>query len=112
MGKRGIGTEALCIDIKIDAFGQNAVATHFRGIGDTAKVAGGLVGNDVNDTSDGIRAIERRGCPVQHLDTLHASHIHSVQVDIAGDVAREFLTVYQDKDILIAQSVQTQETAH
>ena len=110
--ERGVGAEAMGVDIEIDRLGELAM-TRDTGIGgDTHQILRGLVGDDVDDTSDGIAAIERRGRPIEHLDALHARHVDAVEIDIVGNVARQFLPVDQDEDILVAQSVEAQEGAH
>ena len=60
---------------------------------------------EVNDTSNGITTIERRGCSIENLDTLHTSHIDAIQIDIIRNVSIQFLSVNQNQDILISQAV-------
>ena len=112
VGERGIGAESVLEDVEADGLRQLSVARHPGVAGHADELLRGLVCDDVDHTSDGIRSIERGGCTVEHLDTLHAGHVDTVQIDIIGDVAREFLAVDQDKDVLVAQSVQAQKGTH
>ena len=46
------------------------------------------------------------------LYTLHSCHIDTVEIDIVRDVTIEFLTVDQDQNIFVAQTVEAQEGSH
>ena len=110
--ERGVGAEALFVDVEIDRLRELSVSADACRVGDAANGAGRLVGDDVDDASDGIRAVERRGSAVEDFDALDARHVDAVEVHIVGDVARELLTVDEDEDVLVAEPVQPQEGAH
>ena len=69
--ERGVGTEAVLVDVEVDGFCQHAVPADVCCVGNTTDRTGGLVGDDVDDACDSIAAVERGGSPVEHLDTLH-----------------------------------------
>ena len=110
--KGGVGTEAVGVDVEVDRLGELALARHSGVAHHAHQLLCGLVGDDVDDAGDGIAAVERRGCSVEHLDALHACHVDAVEVNIVRDVARQFLSVHQNEDVLVAQSVEPQEGAH
>ena len=112
VGKGGIAAKAVLKDVERDTLCELSMTRHAGVAGDADELLGRLVGNDVDDAGNGIAAIERRGGTVEHLDTLHAAHVNAVQVYIIRDVARKLLSVDQDEDILVAQSVEPQEAAH
>ena len=87
VGKRSVRTETILVDIKIDAFCQNTVPADLCRVANTTYGTGGLISNDVDNTSDGIGTIKRRGCSVEYLDTLDPRHIDAVQIYIIRDVA-------------------------
>ena len=99
-------------DVKGDSFCELPFPRNTCVAGHVDKVLGGLVGDDVNDTCNGIASIEGRSRTVQHLDAFHTSHIDAVQIDVVGDVTRQFLPIDEDEDVLVAQSVQTEECTH
>ena len=110
--ERGIGAETVLVDVQGNVFGQLAMARYACVAGHTHQITCGLVGDDVDDTGNGVRTVERRGGTVEHLDALHTCHVDAVQVDIIGDVTRQFLTVDEYQDILVAQSIEPQEGTH
>ena len=112
MGEGGVTTEAVLVDVEVDRLGQLSFSRHPRIAGDADELLRRLVGDDVDHAGNGIRAIERRGGAVEHLNPLHPGHIDAVQVDVVGDVACQFLSVDEDQDILVAQSVQAEEGTH
>ena len=56
--ERGVRAKAVFVDIKADRLGQYAVAADFAVAGNADHILCGLVGNDVNNTRNGIAAIE------------------------------------------------------
>ena len=56
--KGGIRAEAFSIDIKIDTLGQYAMPTDFCRIGNAHQIVGRLVGNDVDNASNGITSVK------------------------------------------------------
>ena len=112
VGEGGVGSETMGEDIQCDSFCQLPFPRNTSVAGHTDKVLGGLVGDDVDDTCNGITSVKRRSRSIQHLNALHASHIDAVQIDIVGNVACQLLTIDEDENVLVAQSVQTQERTH
>ena len=112
VGVAGVGTETVGVDVEVDVLGELALATDAGVGGDAYELIGGLIRDDVDDTPDSIRAVERRGRTVEHLDALDAAHIDARQVDVTRDVAREFLAVDEDEQVFIAQSVHAEEGTH
>lgn len=107
-----IGTETAMEDVKVDTLRQYAVAADGGSVGCAAKRTCRLVSDDIDDTGDGVRTVERRGGTVKYLDAFDAAHVDAVQVDIVRDVARELLPIDKDEDVFVAKTVQTQESAH
>ena len=71
-----------------------------------------LVGDDVDHTADGVRAVERRSRPVEHLNALDARHVDLPKVDVAADVARQLAAVDEQEDVAVRQAVHRQVGAH
>ena len=72
----------------------------------------GLVGDDVDDTGDGVGAIEGGGGAVEDLDTFDTGHIDPREIDVVGDVAGELLAVDEDEDVFVAKAIETEEGSH
>ena len=68
----------------------------------------GVVGDDVDDASDGIRAVERRGGTAEDLDALDILQADAVPAVVAADA----LAVLEDDDVVIADAVEVHEGAH
>ena len=58
VSKRGIGAEAVFVDVEADGLCQYAMSTDMGVAGDADELLCGLVGDDIDDTCDGVRAIE------------------------------------------------------
>ena len=112
VGERGIGAEAVLKDVETDRLRELSVSGDSGIAGGADQLLCGLIGNDVDDTGDGVGAVERGGGTVEDLDTFDARHADARQVDVVRDVAREFLAVDEDEDVLVAQAVETQEGSH
>ena len=82
VGKRSVGAEAVFIDVEADGLCQYTMTTDMGIAGDADELLCGLVGNDIDDTCNGIGAIERRGGAIEDLDAFHSAHIDTVQVNI------------------------------
>ena len=72
----------------------------------------GLVGDDVDDTGDGVGAIEGGGGAVEDLDTFDSGHVDPREIDVVGDVAGELLAVDEDEDVFVAKAIETEEGSH
>ena len=112
VAKRGVRSEAVLIDVERDVLRELSVSGNSCIARSTHQILRGLIGDDIDHTSNGIASVERRGCSIEYLDTFYSCHIDAIQVDIIRDVAIEFLSVDKDEDVLISQAIQTQEGAH
>ena len=70
--ERSVRTETILIDVQSYRLRQHAMPGNTRVGCHADEILCGLVGNDIDDARDGIRAIERRRSPVEHLDALHS----------------------------------------
>ena len=102
VGKRGVRTKAFSIDIEVNAFCQYTVARHTSIARDTDELLRGLVGDDIDDSSNSIGTIKRRSCPIEHFNTFHTTHVDTIQINIIRNVAIKFLSVNQDQNIFVA----------
>ena len=64
-----------------------------------------LLGDDVDDTRDGIASIERRRGPFDNLYLLDVVRVDESEIVLTAHVAVDALAVDKDKDIGVAQSV-------
>ena len=65
---------------------------------------GGVLRDDVHHAARSTTAVQRRRCAFHYLDTLHASHKQTREVDIVHRLACETLAVYEEEDALSAES--------
>ena len=102
----------MCKDVECDRLSQLPLARDTSVTLHRDEILCGLVGDDIDDTSDGIRTIQRRCRTIQHLDALDSRHVDAVQIHIIRYIPRQLLSVDEDEDILIAQTIQSEESAH
>ncbi len=112
MTVRSIGTKSFGIDVQKDILGQLSLPRHTSIATTLYEVLSWLVGDDIDNTCNSIGTIERTGCSVEHFNAFHTRHIDAVEVGIIRYVACESLSVDEDENVFIAQSVETKETAH
>ena len=78
VGKRGIGAEAVMIDVKVNRLCQYAMSADICCVRNATNGTSWLVGDDIDDSSDGVGAIERRGCSIEHFNALYPRHVDAV----------------------------------
>ena len=71
-----------------------------------------LAGDDVDDTGDGVGAIQGRGRSLDDLDAVDAGRVDDAQVVLSAIVAVQPLAVHQNEHIRVAQSVHLQLRPH
>ena len=71
-----------------------------------------LLGNHIDNASDGIRAIERTGGTLHNLDLLDVVRIDEIQVVLTTHVSMNALTVNKDQDIVVTKSVELHLRSH
>ena len=80
--ERSVGAKAILVDIESHILGKDTVTAH-AGVARCAhQLLGGLVGDDVDHTGDGIRAIKRRCGTIEYLNALHTLHVDAVEINI------------------------------
>ena len=88
-----------------------AMLAHTGGIGEFHLLPA-LLGDDIDDSGDGIAAVERRGGAFHNLDALYVGGIQLVEVVLSADVPVHAFAVYHDEDIVVVQSVELDVAAH
>ena len=71
-----------------------------------------FVGDDIDHTGNGVRAIEWRTGTIQHFDAFHTAHINAWEVDIIRCISGQFTSVDQNQHIFIGESVHHQVRSH
>ena len=61
-------------------------------------------GNEINDTTASITAIERTAGSTHNLDTLYARHSKALEVDIVHCLACHTLTINEEQHTLSAKA--------
>ena len=69
-------------------------------------------GDDVDDTSDGIGTIERRGSSLHNFNLLDVVRVNESEVVLASVVSVNAFAIDEDEDVVVAKSVHLHLTAH
>ena len=64
-----------------------------------------LLGDDIDDTSRGIAAVESTGCTFHYLYALHIAHVQSGEVNVIHCLPCQPLAVDEEQHALSAESV-------
>ena len=71
-----------------------------------------LLGDDIDDTSDGIASVERTRGSLHDFYLLDVMRIDKSQIVLASIIAIESMTINQNEHIRIAQTIHLQMGAH